>query len=36
MDDPSLFEPDVAIFTVDKQPFHLIAEGKPAFERLPG
>lgn len=35
MDDPSLFEPDVAIFTVDKQPFHLIAEGKPTFERLP-
>jgi len=36
MDDPTLFEPDVAIFTVDKQPFHALPEGKPAFERLPG
>ena len=36
MDNPALFEPDVAIFTVDKQPFHALPEGKPAFERLPG
>jgi len=36
MDNPALFEPDVAIFTIDKQPFHALPEGKPAFERLPG
>jgi len=37
LDDPKLFgKPDMAIFTIDKQPFHLIAEGVPAFERFPG
>ncbi|MCB1647811.1 MAG: GFA family protein [Pseudomonadales bacterium] len=36
MDDPSVFEPQVAIFTVDKQKFHHIPEGMPAFERVPG
>lgn len=37
LDDPSQFSgPQVAIFTVDKQPFHCIPEGVPAFERLPG
>jgi len=37
LDDPSLFgRPDAAIFTIDKQPFHLIAEGVPAYERRPG
>jgi len=36
LDDPSLFgSPQMAIFTVDAQPFHLIAEGVPSFERLP-
>jgi len=25
----------VAIFTIDKQAFHHIPEGMPAFERLP-
>ncbi len=35
LDDPAVFEPRMAIFTVDKQPFHHIAEGLPAFERLP-
>jgi len=35
-DDPSVFgNAQMAIFTVDKQPFHLIAEGVPIFERLP-
>lgn len=34
MDDPALFEgPKVAIFTIDKQPFHHLPEGIPAFER---
>jgi len=33
-DDPALFEgPKVAIFTIDKQPFHHLPEGLPAFER---
>jgi hypothetical protein len=36
LDDPSVYSPKVAIFTVDKQPFHLIAEGVPAYERRPG
>lgn len=37
LDDPKLFEgPQMAIFTVDKQPFHHIPEGAPSFERLPG
>ena len=36
LDDPSLFGlPQMAIYTLDKQPFHLIPEGVPAFEREP-
>lgn len=35
LDDPSVFEPRIAIYTVDSQPFHVIAEGVPTFERLP-
>jgi hypothetical protein len=36
LDDPTLFgEAKIAIYTVDKQPFHHIPEGMPAFERLP-
>ena len=36
LDDPSLFgNPQMAIFTIDKQSFHHIPEGLPAFERLP-
>ena len=37
LDDPALFGgPDFAIFTMDKQSFHQIAHGLPAFERMPG
>jgi hypothetical protein len=25
----------MAIFTIDKQDFHVIPEGMPSFERLP-
>ena len=36
LDDPSLYDAlQMAIYTLDKQPFHLIPEGLPAFERLP-
>jgi hypothetical protein len=36
LDDPGLFEgPQMAIFTVDKQPFHQIPAGVPTFEKLP-
>jgi hypothetical protein len=36
LDDPSLYvAPQMAIFTIDKQPFHIIPEGVPTFERLP-
>ena len=35
-DDPSLFgSPKMAIYTIDKQPFHHVPEGLPSFERLP-
>ena len=36
MDDPSIFTPQMAIFTIDKQTFHHIPEGIPTFERAPG
>ena len=36
LDDPSVFEAKAAIFTIDKQPFHVIPEGLPSFERMPG
>lgn len=37
LDDPSVFEgPQMAIFTVDKQDFHHVPDGIPAFERMPG
>ncbi len=32
-DDQSFFKPQVAIFTCDKQPYHHIAEGLPAFDK---
>ncbi|HTO09187.1 MAG TPA: GFA family protein [Myxococcota bacterium] len=36
-DDPNLFGgPQMAIFTKDKQSFHTIPSGIPAFERVPG
>jgi hypothetical protein len=36
LDDPTLFgAAQIAIYTVDKQPFHIIPEGTPAFERMP-
>jgi len=36
LDDPGVFgSPQMAIYTKDKQPFHLIPEGVPAFEGLP-
>jgi hypothetical protein len=36
LDDPTQFgTPQMAIYTVDKQPFHVMPDGLPAFERLP-
>ena len=36
LDDPGLYGASrMAIYTIDKQPFHLIPEGLPAFERQP-
>jgi hypothetical protein len=36
LDDPGLYgAPQMAIFTIDNQPFHRIAEGLPIFERRP-
>jgi hypothetical protein len=36
LDDHQGFEPKMAIYTIDKQSFHHVPEGMPAFERLPG
>ncbi len=36
LDDPGIFGgPKMAIFAIDKQAFHHIPDGLPAFERLP-
>ena len=36
LDDPTFFgSPQMAIYTIDKQAFHHIPDGLPAFERLP-
>lgn len=36
LDDPGLYGgPDMAIFMVDAQPFHCVAEGLPQHDRLP-
>jgi hypothetical protein len=36
LDDSSVYRgAQVAIFTAEGQPFHLVADGVPAFERLP-
>ena len=36
MDEPTLFgSPQMAIYTCDKQAFHHVPEGLPAFEKLP-
>ena len=37
LDDPKVYgAPSLAIFTIDKQPFHQIPEGLRTFERRPG
>jgi hypothetical protein len=37
LDDPKEFGgPAMAIYAIDKQPFHIVPEGIPAFERVPG
>jgi hypothetical protein len=37
LDDPGVFEgPQMAIWTIEKQTFHHVPEGLPAFERTPG
>lgn len=37
LDDPAKMYggPELAIYTIDKQPYHHIPQGIPAFERLP-
>ena len=36
LDDPSLYGgAQMAIFTAEGQPFHLVADGTPAFAGLP-
>ncbi len=37
LDDPGVYDkPDMVIYTVDKQSFHHLPAGVPAFERVPG
>jgi len=37
LDDPATFEgPSLVVWTEEKQAFHLLPEGVPAFERMPG
>jgi hypothetical protein len=37
LDDPSLFGgPQIAMYTIDKQPFHQVPAGVPEVERTPG
>ena len=37
LDDPSVFgAPQMAIFAIDKQSYHQVPDGVPAFERGPG
>lgn len=36
LDDPTVFDPQMAIFTIDKQAFHHVPEGMATFERSPG
>ena len=35
LDDPKVFSPNMAIYTIDKQAFHQIPEGMATCERLP-
>lgn len=35
-DDPDVYQPALAIYTVDKRSFHHLPGELPAFERLPG
>jgi len=35
LDDPSIFDPKVAIFTCDQQAFHYIPDGIPSFDKRP-
>lgn len=36
LDDPTLYRgPMIAIFTEEEQPFHVVAQGVPKFEKLP-
>ena len=36
LDDPSGFQAQMAIFTIDQQPYHHIPDGIPAHHRRPG
>ena len=35
LDDPAPHGPQMAIYTIDKQPFHQVPNGLPTFERMP-
>jgi hypothetical protein len=36
LDDPSIFDPQVAIYTGEMQSFHRLPDGVAAFEKMPG
>jgi len=35
LDDHSWFKPETAIFCIDKQPFHMIPNDLPSYEKVP-
>ena len=36
LDDPTIFQPQSAIYLCDTQPFHLVPDGVATFDRMPG
>ena len=36
LDDPSIFQPGVAIYAAEKRDYHTIPDGIPVFDGLPG
>ena len=35
LNDHSWFNPNTAIYCIDKQPYHIIPDGVPSFDKTP-
>ena len=35
LNDHSWFSPNTAIYCIDKQPYHIIPDGVPSFDKTP-